>query len=59
MCFPSYLCFRSGGGSPLGLVHILLMCLFTLGRSKMGGFKICLLDIVTTQNDRASYVWYV
>ena len=35
-CFSSYLGIRSGGGgSPKGLVHNLLMQIFTLGSSKI------------------------
>ena len=39
---------RGGGGSPRGLVHNLLMQLFTLGSSKIEVFETCFFDIVTT-----------
>ena len=35
MCFSPYLGIRSGGGSPNGLVHNLLLQLFTLCSSKI------------------------
>ena len=37
-----------GGGSPKGLVHNLLMQLFTPGSSKIEVFETCFFDIVTT-----------
>ena len=37
-----------GGGSPKGLVHNLLMQLFTLDSSKIEVFKTGFFDIVTT-----------
>ena len=48
-----------GGGAPKGLVHSLLMQLFTLDSSKMEVFKTCFFDIVTTQYDHPSYVKHV
>ena len=48
-----------GGGSPKGLVHNLLMQLFTRDNSKIELFKICFFDIVTTQYDHPSYLKYV
>ena len=50
--FSPYLGIRSGGGggggSPKGLVHNLLMPLFTLGSSKIEVFETCFFDIVIT-----------
>ena len=37
-----------GGGAPKGLVHNLLMQLFTLDSSKMEIFETCFFDIVIT-----------
>ena len=37
-----------GGGSHKGLVHNLLMQLFTLGSSKIEVFETCFFDIVIT-----------
>ena len=37
-----------GGGSPKGLVHNLLMQLFTLECSKIEVFQTCFFDVVTT-----------
>ena len=39
------------GGAPKGLVHNLLMQLFTLDSSKIEVFKTCFFDIVNTQYD--------
>ena len=38
---------RTGGGSPKGLVHNLLMPFFNLGSSKIEVFEPCFFDIVT------------
>ena len=48
-----------GGGSPKGLVHNLLMPLFTLGSSKMEVVETYFFDIVITQNDHPRYVKHV
>ena len=40
-----------GGGAPKGLVHNLLMQLFTMGSSKIVVLETCFYDIVNTQND--------
>ena len=48
-----------GGGSPKGLVHNLLMQLFTLVSSKIEVFETCFYDIVTTQYDHPCYVKHV
>ena len=48
-----------GGGPPKGLVHNLLMQLFTPDSSKMEVFKTSFFDIVTTQNDHPRYVKHV
>ena len=37
-----------GGGTPKGLVHNLLMQLFTLDSSKIEGFETCFSDTVIT-----------
>ena len=37
-----------GGGAPKGLVHNLLMQLFTLGCSKIEVFETCFFDTVIT-----------
>ena len=37
-----------GGGAPKGLVHNLLMQLFTRGSSEIEVFETCFFDIVTT-----------
>ena len=61
-CFSPYFGIRSGGGgggSPRGLVHNLLMQLFTPNSSKIEVFETCFCDIVTTQNDHPSYVKHV
>ena len=42
-----------------GLVHNLLMQLFTLGSSKIEVFETCFFDVVTTQYDHPSYVKHV
>ena len=50
-CFSSYLDIRfggGGGGPPKGLVHNLLMQLFTLGSSKIEVFETCFFAIVST-----------
>ena len=54
--FSPYLGIRSGGGSPKGWVHNLLMQFFTPDSSKIEVFKTCFFDIVTTQNDHPRYV---
>ena len=43
----------------MGLVHNLLMHLFTVESSKMQVFETCFFDIVITQNDHPSYVTHV
>ena len=48
-----------GGGAPKGLVHNLLMQVFTLGCSKIELFETCFFDVVTTQNDHPRYVKHV
>ena len=48
-----------GGGAPKGLVHNMLMQLFTLGCPKMEVFETCFFDIVTTSNDHPRYVKHV
>ena len=48
-----------GGGSPKGLVHDLLMQLFTLGSSKIVDSETYFLYIATTQNDHPTYVKHV
>ena len=45
--------------SPKGLVHNLLMQLFTLGSSKIKVLEKCFFDIVTTQNDHPRNVKHV
>ena len=50
---------RGGRGSPKGLVHNLLMQLFTLGSSKIEVSETCFFDIVITQNDHSSNVKHV
>ena len=48
-CFSSYLGIRSsGGGSPKGLVHNLLMQFFTLDSSEIEVLETCFFDIVIT-----------
>ena len=54
-CFSPY----SGIGRTEGLVHNLLMQLFTLDSSKMEVFKTFFFDIVTTQYDHPSYLKHV
>ena len=49
----------TGGGSPKGLAHSLLMRVFTLDSSKMKVFKTFFFDIVTTQYDHPSYLKHV
>ena len=48
-----------GGGSPKGLVHNLLMQLFTLDSSKIEVSETSFFDIVTTQYDHPRYVKHV
>ena len=49
MCFSPYLGIGCrGGGSPKGLVHNLLMQLFTLGGSKIEVFEAYFFDAVIT-----------
>ena len=45
-----------GGGGSKGLLHKLLMQLFTVESSKITVFKTYLYDIVTTQYDHPRYV---
>ena len=60
MCFSPYLGIgRTGGVSPKGLVHNLLMQFFTLGSSKIEGFETCFCDTRITSNDHPSYVKHV
>ena len=47
---------QGGGGPPKGLVHNLLMQLFTPGTSKIEVFESCFSDVVITQNDHPRYV---
>ena len=44
-----------GGGPPKGLIHNLLMQLFTLHSSKNEVFQLSFFDIVITQNDHLRY----
>ena len=46
--FSPYLGIRSGGGSPKGLVHNLLMQFFTPDSSKIEVFETCFFHVVTT-----------
>ena len=48
-----------GGGALNGLVHNLLMQLFTLYKSKIEGSKTSFFDIEATHNDHPSYVKHV
>ena len=48
-----------GEGSPNGVVHNLLMQLFTLYSSKIEVLETYSFDTVTTHNDQPSYVKYV
>ena len=49
MCFSPDLGIRSGGGGvPKGLVHNLLLQVFTLDSSKIEVFETCFCDIVIT-----------
>ena len=50
---------RGWRGSPKGSVHNLLVQFFTLGSSTIETFKTYFFDIVTTQNDHATYVKHV
>ena len=50
---------RECRGAPKGLLHNLLMQVFTLGSSKMEVFETCFFDIVTTHNDHPRYVKHV
>ena len=50
---------HGGGDSPKGLVHNLLMQLFTLGSSKIEVFETCFFDIVITSNDHPRYAKHV
>ena len=62
MCSSPYLgigCGGEGGGSPKGLVHDLLMQLFTLGSSKIVDSETYFSYIATTQNDHPTYVKHV
>ena len=60
MCFSPYLGMGcEGGGSPKGLIHNMLMQFFTLGSSKIEVSELYFFDIVTTQNDHATYVKHV
>ena len=59
-CFPSYLGIRSGGGgASMGLVHNLLMQVFTPGSSKIEVSETGFFDVVTSQNDHPRYVKHV
>ena len=48
-----------GGGPPKGLLHNLLMQLFTSDSSKMEVFQTCFYDIVITYNDHSRYLKHV
>ena len=49
MCFSPYLGIgRGGGGAPKGLVHNLLMQIFTLGSSKIEVFETYFFNTVIT-----------
>ena len=60
-CFSPYSGNRLGGGGGVrkGLVHNVLMQLFTLGSSKIEVFETYFFDIVITQNDHPRYVKHV
>ena len=49
----------SGGGAPKGLVHNLLMQVFTLDSSEIEVFETCFYDIVTIQYDHPRNVKHV
>ena len=51
--------YRAGGGSPKGLVHNLLMQLFSLYRSKIEVSETHVFDIVIIPNDHPSYVKHI
>ena len=59
MFFTLFAYWVGGGGSPKGLVHNLMMQLFTLDSSKIEVFKTCFFDIMTTQYDHPSYLKHV
>ena len=60
MCFSPYWgIWCRGGGSPKGLVHNVLMQLFTLGSSKVEVFETYFSDTMITSNDLPSYVKHV
>ena len=48
-----------GGGASMGLVHNLLMQVFTPGSSKIAVSETCFFDVVTSQNDHPRYVKHV
>ena len=48
-----------GEGAPKGLVHNLLMQVFTLDSSKIEVFKTCFFDIGTTHYDEPGYLKHV
>ena len=50
---------RGAGGAPKGLLHNLLMQLFTLESSKIEVFETFFSDTVITQNAHPSYVKHV
>ena len=49
----------AGGGGPKGLVHNLRMQFFTVDISKFEVSKTYFYDVLITQNDHPTYVWYV
>ena len=60
LCFSPYLgILYGGGGGQIGLVHNLLMQLFTLDSSKIGVFETYFFDTMITQNDHPKYVKHV
>ena len=60
MYFTLFGCWAHGAGaSPKGLVHNLLMQLFTLGSSKIEVFETYFFDTVTSQYDHPRYIKHV
>ena len=57
-CF-GYWAREGGGGPPKGLVHDLLMQLFTLDSSKIEVFETYFIDAMITHNDHPRYVKHV
>ena len=48
MCFSPHWGIGRGGRVSKGLVHNVLMQLFTLGKSKIKVFRTCILDVLST-----------